>query len=106
MKQVNGMLGSLGLEKHPDKTFIGRIKRGFDFLGYHFGPDGLSVAEKTIERSVARAIRLYEQEPGEAFASARLGLYVRRWVGWVQAGLAVTSSTVLPVSIYGGRGEY
>ncbi len=29
---------------------------------------------------VARAIRLYEQEPGEALASARLGLYVRRWV--------------------------
>jgi RNA-directed DNA polymerase len=21
--------------KHPDKTFIGRIERGFDFLGYH-----------------------------------------------------------------------
>ena len=29
---------------------------------------------------VARAIRLYEQEPGEAFASIRFGLYVRRWV--------------------------
>ena len=58
--------GSLGLLKHPDKTFIGRIERGFDFLGYHFGPDGLSVAKKTVENFVARAIRLYEQEPGEA----------------------------------------
>ena len=28
---------------------------------------------------VARATRLYEQEPEEACASARLGLYVRRW---------------------------
>ena len=74
---------------HPssDKTFIGRIERGFDFLGYHFGPDGLSVAKKTVENFVARAIRLYEQEPGEACASSRLGLYVRRWVRWVQAGL-------------------
>ncbi len=36
---------------------------------------------------VARAIRLYEQEPGEAFASARLGLYVRRWVAWSGAGI-------------------
>jgi len=27
---------------------------------------------------VARAIRLYEQEPGEVAASARLGEYVRR----------------------------
>ncbi len=36
---------------------------------------------------VDRAIRLYQQEPGEACASSRFGLYVRRWVRWVQAGL-------------------
>ena len=30
-----------GVEKHPDKTFIGRIEKGFDFPGYHFGPDGI-----------------------------------------------------------------
>ena len=40
-----------------------------------------------LEGFVARAIRLYEQEPGEADASSRLGLYVRRWVRRVQAGL-------------------
>jgi len=44
-----------------DKTFIGRIEKGFDFLGYHFSPEGLSVAEKTIEKFLARAVRLYEQ---------------------------------------------
>jgi hypothetical protein len=38
VKVVNQTLGSLNLEKHPDKTFIGRIERGFDFLGYHFSP--------------------------------------------------------------------
>jgi hypothetical protein len=77
------------LEKHPDKTFIGRIERGFDFLGYHFGQEGLSVAKTTIENFVEPAIRLYEQEPGKACASARLGSYVRRWVGWTTAGVAV-----------------
>ncbi len=86
VKVVNQMLGALSLEKHPDKTFIGRIEKGFDFLGYHFGPDGLRVAEATIKRFVERATRLYEQEPREAFASARLGLYVRRWVGWARSG--------------------
>ena len=35
VKAVNAVLGSLRLEKHPDKTFIGKIERGFDFLGYH-----------------------------------------------------------------------
>ena len=33
---VSDTLDALGLEKHPDKTFIGRIERGFDFLGYSF----------------------------------------------------------------------
>ena len=55
--------------------------------GYRFGPDGLSVAKKTVENFVARAIRLYEQEPGEACASSRFGLYVRRWVRWAGSAL-------------------
>ncbi len=52
---VDGMLGSLGLEMHPDKTVIGRIEKGFDFLGCRFGPNGLTVARKTVENFVARA---------------------------------------------------
>ena len=76
---MNQGLGVLGLDKHPDKTLIGRIERGFDFLGYHFGPDGLCVALKTVEKFVERAIRLYEQERAERDGSAALGMYVRRW---------------------------
>ncbi len=89
------------LEKHSDKTFIGRIERGFDFLGYHFGQEGLSVAKTTIENFVEPAIRLYEQEPEEACASARLGSYVRRWVGWTTAGVAVAC---IPVPIGAAAG--
>ena len=44
---------------------------------------------RTIQNFLARAIRLYEQEPGEPFDSSRLGVYVRRWVRWTGAGLAV-----------------
>jgi hypothetical protein len=66
-----------------DKTFIGRIEKGFEFLGYHFSPEGLSMAEKTIGKFHARPVRLYEQEPGESFGSPLLGLYVRRWSAWV-----------------------
>ena len=75
VKAVNEALGSLDLLKHPDKTFIGRIERGFDFLGYQFRPGQLSVAQKTMEQFVARAVRLYEQEPGEANASANFCAY-------------------------------
>lgn len=64
------------LEKHPDKTYIGKIDKGFDFLGYHFSPDGLSIAEKTLE-----------PKPGED-NSSRLESYVRRWVRWTEGGLS------------------
>ena len=74
------------LQKHPDKTFIGWIEKGFDFLGYRFRLGRLEVAQKTIEHFVVRAIRLSEQEPGELCASTRLGVYVQRWVKWVGAG--------------------
>ena len=38
VKAVNEVLGSFGLLKHPDKTFIGRIERGFDFPLLSFWP--------------------------------------------------------------------
>ncbi len=73
--------------ENPDKTVIGSIERGFDLVGYRFGREVFTLAAKTIEQFVARAIRLYEQEPGEALASARLRLYVRRWIRWAGAGV-------------------
>lgn len=87
VKAVNKVLGSLRLEKHPDKTFIGKIERGFDFLGYHFGSKGLSVAEKTIVAFIDKASRLYEQERGGNNYSSRFEIYVRRWLGWVKGGI-------------------
>ena len=95
VKVVNQVLASLRLAKHPDKTFIGKIAKGFDFLGYHFSPDGLRVATKTLANFVARVRQLYEQEPGEG-GSARLGAYVQRWMRWVHAGLLAVIQLRLP----------
>jgi hypothetical protein len=87
IRVLNQIFNELKLEKQPHKTLIGRTEHGFDFLGYRFGPSGLSIAKKTVENFLARAIRLYEQESGEPSGSARLGVYVQRWVTWVGAGL-------------------
>ncbi len=81
VRVLNQVLSLLGLDKHPEKTFIGRIERGFGILGYHFGTEGLSVARKTLERFVQRATRLYEQEP------SRLREYAGVWFRWVCAGV-------------------
>ena len=96
---VNQILGSLKLEKHPDKTFIGRVTRGFDFLGYHFSTDGngkalLTLAAKTIENFEEKLSRLYEQWwhvrrfPARATAlEAKIKTYINRFTGWANGGL-------------------
>jgi len=40
IRVLNQTFDELKLEKHPDKTSIGRIEKGFDFLGYHFNQMG------------------------------------------------------------------
>ncbi len=57
------------MEKHPDKTSIGYIDRGFDFLGYHFSRAGLTPARKTVQNFLDKLARLYEQQA----SAARLG---------------------------------
>ena len=89
VKAVNQMLGALRLEKHPDKTVIGRIERGFDCLGSHFSPAGLAVAKQTVANFIEKASRLSEQERRAAPAATSLEKYVRSWLRWAQGGVWV-----------------
>jgi hypothetical protein len=73
----------LQVEQHPDKTFIGRVSRDFDFLGYAFKPSGLDAAPRTIERCAQRVSQRYEQ----GVDLIRIGTYVRRWLRWARNGL-------------------
>ena len=75
--------GDKAVEKDPDKTFIDRITKGFDFLGYSFEPKGLSIAPKTLANFLERKTQLYEQ----GATVRRIGQYVRCWWRWVRAGL-------------------
>ena len=47
IRVLNQTFNELKLEKHPDKTLLGRTARGFDFLGYFIKPVRLSVSLKT-----------------------------------------------------------
>ena len=93
IRVLNQTFNELNLEKHPEKTLIGRLERGFDFLGYRFEPQGLTLAKKTITNFITKALRLYEQEPPHKRVR-RLGEYVVRWRKWSIAG-----GTSLQVSI-------
>ncbi len=86
VRTVRELLAELKLELAPDKTFVGRTSRGFDFLGYWFGSEGVRVAMRTVERLAERLNRIYEQGAEEC----RIGEYVRRWWvrrWWVRGGL-------------------
>nr|WP_206755203.1 reverse transcriptase domain-containing protein [Nodosilinea sp. FACHB-141] len=58
IKAVNEVMADLRVEQHPDKTFIGRVARGGDFLGYWFTTEGLGLATKTVERFAERVSQL------------------------------------------------
>ena len=73
---VNQILNKLRVEKHPDKTFIGKVERGFDFLGYFLKPACLYVAKATIAKFLERIVQLYEQSAD----LLRIGQYVKNWL--------------------------
>jgi hypothetical protein len=84
IRLVNQALAALKVQQHPDKTFVGRVSRGFDFLGYTFATVGLTgIARKTVVGCVERINQLYEQ----CADSLRIGQYVRRWLRWASGGL-------------------
>jgi hypothetical protein len=102
-RTLNETFAEFKVLQHPDKTFIGRIERGFDFLGYYFARQPLRLALRTLQNHATRLHRLYEQQTtrfrrrpaGEAGVvratpegAARLDEYVKRWQRWCRAGLA------------------
>jgi hypothetical protein len=53
-------------------------------LSFQFSPEGLSVAEETIEKFLVLAVRVYEKEQEEPSGSPMFGLYMRWWKRWVR----------------------
>ncbi len=101
-------LDTLGLRVHPDKTFIGRVSKGFDFLGVQFSshesssplitptiqpsPVAQSRLRTQLENHLSKAAQLYEQ--GRLHTLARLELYLTHWLRY-QKGIGVASSAAL-----------
>ncbi len=59
VRAIREIVFKLKLELAPDKTFVGRVSKGFDFLGYQFRPEGVRIAELTLKRFVERVNWLY-----------------------------------------------
>lgn len=86
VKKMHLVMHRLKFKLAIDKTFIGRINKGFEFLGYCFNHQGLiGLAKKTIQNFIEHVRMLYEQDTSDR----RVAQYVRRWIGWCGAGLRV-----------------
>ncbi|WP_208854226.1 reverse transcriptase/maturase family protein [Aeromonas fluvialis] len=94
---MNQWFTAAGLRQHPDKTFIGRITKGFDWIGYRFNADGLlAIASKTHEKHLLNLHLLYEQarrlRHSPEQTQQRVVEYCLRWQRWALAGLAFDGS--------------
>ena len=84
IRSLNEAIASVGLCLHQEKRFVGRIDKGFDFLGYQIHPSRrLRPSAESLRRLVVRAGRLYEQ--GDDIG--RLRQYVTRWTRWLWGAL-------------------
>jgi hypothetical protein len=88
VRTLNKTLDELKLAQALHKTFIGRIARGFDFLGCYVSRAALALAPKTLEKHATRWHRLYEQQKRKTArdGAALLDTYVLRWQRWCRAG--------------------
>jgi hypothetical protein len=96
VRTLNQTFAELKLSQHPEKTFIGRIERGFDFLGYYLCRRPLRLAQRTLQNHATRLHRLYEQQTTAPEGAARLDEYVTRWKRWCRAGLWRLNCSALP----------
>ncbi len=90
IKKTYTIIGSLKLKLAEDKTFIGRIDKGFSFVGYRFYGDEISISNSSIENFGGQfKKRLYEPGCREKRLNphTRISLYVRRWMSWAYGGL-------------------
>ncbi|MGR6859369.1 hypothetical protein ACU5EH_02965 [Aliivibrio salmonicida] len=48
--------------QHPDKTFIGKIDKGFDWMGFQITMQGIvSIAPRSMDKLIIKLAQLYEQ---------------------------------------------
>lgn len=88
VKALNECLASHDFEKHPDKTFVGRVEKGFDWLGAWLAGTGVTgIAPRALANHREKVRRLYERLRmwPRARAHARVSQYRRRWKIWAKA---------------------
>ncbi|EHN8908237.1 hypothetical protein F6T93_001502 [Enterobacter hormaechei] len=108
VSKLNQLLAEKHLRQHPDKTFIGRTVRGFDWMGAWLEPQGVTdIAPRAKANHREKVRRLYERawrwrEP-KGVTQRRVSIYRWRWAIWAAALLALPcTATAERIVITGG----
>ncbi|NUU39454.1 RNA-directed DNA polymerase [Pseudomonas sp. C2B4] len=85
VKQLNQFFNVYGFEEHLDKTFIGKVEKGFDWMGFLFTAEGCAaVAPRALANHALILRRRYERAPLSS-GVCRVVEYRARWAAWVKA---------------------
>jgi hypothetical protein len=83
VKNMHAIVHGLKMRLALKKTFIGLIRKGFDFLGYQFGALGLAgLAQQTIHNHQQRLLRLDEPSASDQRVEEYVTGSGGRCVGW------------------------
>ncbi|HHA2250258.1 TPA: reverse transcriptase domain-containing protein, partial [Enterobacter ludwigii] len=88
VRALNQFFNEGGFCQHPDKTFIGRTERGFDWMGAQMSDTGVEgIAHRARTNHLERLRRLYERvrKWPAARRQARMSQYRKRWKIWAGA---------------------
>lgn len=106
-RQLMQWFSEYGFEAHPDKTFIGRTEKGFDWMGAWLTHEGVTdIAPRAKANHREKVRRLYERLARVPFwkrkraqrqVHARVSAYRLRWNIWAMGVLSVAACTTRPV---------
>lgn len=90
VRELNRFFNLSGFEQHPDKTYIGKVEHGFDWLGVQICNLGvIGISPRSLDNHRERCRRLYEQARNrgqtEQQALVRVTQYRQRWQIWADA---------------------
>lgn len=85
VRRLNQWFQLFGMQQHPGKTFIGRVDKGFDWMGFQLANCGLiGIGLRAQQNHVRKGRRLYEQlqnRPADE-RDGRMAIYEQAWLTW------------------------
>ena len=62
IKKLNQFFNQFSIVQHPDKTFIGKIDKDFDWMGFQITMQGIvAIAPRSMDKLIIKLAQLYER---------------------------------------------